>query len=104
MVGYGVERYWPAESEFVFVESLVSSMSERPHYVTEPKLLTLDGRIIDVLFTVAFSPEVRRHRLAPLNILLSGCCGRAYGQAIGSGRDWAFISPCRWHEARPLAR
>lgn len=78
MVGYGVERYWPAESEFVFVESLVSSMSKRPHYVTETKLLTLDGRLIDVLFTVAFSPEVRRRGVLLLGIVDVNERNRAY--------------------------
>lgn len=78
MIGFGVERYWPAESEFVFVESLVSSMDRRPFYVTETKLLTLDGRLIDVLFTVAWSPEVRRRAVLLLGIVDVNERNRAY--------------------------
>lgn len=60
VIGTGIGRFWPAESMAVYVEALVATMEKRPHYITETRMLTLQGQPIDVLFTVAWSSESRQ--------------------------------------------
>lgn len=51
-----VARLWPVASEAVFAESIFASTEMKPHYEAETRLLTLDGREIDVLFTCSYLP------------------------------------------------
>ncbi|QAY78709.1 PAS domain S-box protein [Sphingosinicella sp. BN140058] len=69
LVGGSVERFWPVESEPVFVEAVVASAEKRPHYLTETRLLTVGGDLIDVLFTVSWSPESRKEGVILLGVI-----------------------------------
>jgi PAS domain S-box-containing protein len=50
-----VSRIWPVAGEPVFMESIFASKTA-PHFEAETRLLTLDGREIDVLFTCSYVP------------------------------------------------
>lgn len=69
MVGHDIDRYWPEESEPVFVEALVAAMERRSNLITETKLLDLKGQSIDVLFTVSWSPESRKQGIVLLGLI-----------------------------------
>jgi PAS domain S-box-containing protein len=77
IVGGSVERFWPVESESVFVEAVVASIEKRPTYITETQLLSLSGERIDVLFTVSWSPESRKQGVILLGVVDIGESKRA---------------------------
>lgn len=54
MVGKSIAPYWPADQVHVFAQSLFAAVQAAPHFMTEMALNTLDGRRIDVLFTVVW--------------------------------------------------
>jgi PAS domain S-box-containing protein len=54
MVGGNVDPYWPQESRHVFAQSLIASATRAPSFTTETRVATLDGRKLDVLFTVCW--------------------------------------------------
>ena len=57
MIGHSIGPYWPRDMEFIFAQSLNAAVQAHPHFVTEMALNTLDGRRIDVLFTVVWPAE-----------------------------------------------
>ncbi len=57
LCGRRSSRLWPDESIPEYVGALVAVMDKQPHFVCETRLRALDGSLIDVLFTVAWSPE-----------------------------------------------
>jgi len=69
IVGGSVAPYWPSSSEPVFVEAVMASIEKRPHFITETRLLTLQGNEIDVLFTVSWSPESRKEGVILLGVI-----------------------------------
>jgi PAS domain S-box-containing protein len=53
-----LNRYWPDASMSIYAAAVVSAVQGQPHYATETRLSTLDGREIDVWFTACFPPEM----------------------------------------------
>jgi len=51
-VGTSIARYFPENSP-TFRRSMVSRYRGDPNYVAEIKLFTLDGRVVDVLYTAS---------------------------------------------------
>ena len=78
VVGGSVEPYWPDASLPVFAEALVETFEKRPHMMTETRLRGLDGRDIDALFTVSWSPESRRRGILLIGIVDIGDRKRAF--------------------------
>jgi PAS domain S-box-containing protein len=56
-----LNRYWPDASMSIYAAAVVSAVQGQPHYATETRLSTLDGREIDVWFTACFPPEMLAH-------------------------------------------
>lgn len=56
-LGDTMERFWPRTSEAVFIASGIAAVSGQPNFHAETKMLTVDGREIDVMFTWSFPPE-----------------------------------------------
>jgi PAS domain S-box-containing protein len=54
----GLEPYWPEESFPVYAASVVAAYQGKPHYSTETRLQSIDGRQIETLFTASFPPEM----------------------------------------------
>ncbi|PTL76505.1 PAS domain S-box protein [Vitiosangium sp. GDMCC 1.1324] len=54
LVGGTVVPFWPPESRHVYAESLMASVNRLPSLSRETRLSTLDGRMIDALFTVCW--------------------------------------------------
>lgn len=63
-----VSRLWPAAGEAAFMESIIASETQ-PHYEAETRMLTLDGREIDVLFTCSYPPSVTKGGIFYVGIL-----------------------------------
>jgi PAS domain S-box-containing protein len=61
LLGATVPTFWPAASRPAYAEALIAAAERRPNYATETRLATVDGREIDVLFTVCW-PEAHRGR------------------------------------------
>jgi len=78
LVGSDVERFWPEASVPVFIDALVGAMEKRPHLITETRLRDLEGKEIDVLFTVSWSPESRKRGVILLGIIDIGDRKRAF--------------------------
>ena len=78
LIGRGTERYWPDESLPVFVESLVATLEKRRHFITETVLQDLRGKRLDVMFTVAWSPESRQQGVLLIGLVDLGDSKRAY--------------------------
>ena len=91
IVGGNVTRFWPVESEPVFVEAVVASVEQRPHYITETKLLGLDGEEIDVLFTVSWSPESRQQGVILLGVIDIGERKRAHARLEQSEARYRYL-------------
>ena len=69
IVGRGTERFWPDESLAVFVDSVVATLDKKPSLVTETVVLDLKGRPLDVMFTVAWSPESRQEGVLLIGLI-----------------------------------
>jgi PAS domain S-box-containing protein len=50
--------YWPEESFPVYAASVVAAVRGLPHFATETRLTSIDGREFDVWFTACFPPEM----------------------------------------------
>lgn len=53
-----LEPYWPLASQHVYAESVVAAVGGKPHYTSETRLSTIDGREFDVRFTACFPSEM----------------------------------------------
>lgn len=53
-----LEPYWPEASQHVYAASVVAAVQGKPHYATETRLSSIDGREYDVWFTACFPPEM----------------------------------------------
>ncbi|MHA7775787.1 PAS domain S-box protein [Roseibium sp. M-1] len=56
MIGRNVSPFWPPESRHIYARSLLAALRREPNLQTETRLSTLDGQLIDALFTVCW-PE-----------------------------------------------
>jgi PAS domain S-box-containing protein len=54
IIGGTVAPFWPPESRQVYAESLLASIHRLAHLSRETRLVTLNGRMIDALFTVCW--------------------------------------------------
>ncbi len=52
-----VDRFWPPCSEHVFAASVIAALEKRPHYESEARFRTYDGREFDGLFTCCYPRE-----------------------------------------------
>src|SRR6202034_1776355 len=53
-----LNRYWPDASRPFYPAAVAAAVRGQPHYATETRLSTLDGREMDVWFTACFPPEM----------------------------------------------
>ncbi len=49
-----IDRFWPPQSEWVYLESVVAAISGKPGYEAECAFRAADGSLFDALFTVSF--------------------------------------------------
>jgi C4-dicarboxylate-specific signal transduction histidine kinase len=49
-----IDRYWPPQSEWVYLESVVAAIAGKASYEAECALRAADGSLFDALFTVSF--------------------------------------------------
>lgn len=52
-----VDRFWPPCSEHVFAASVIAALEKKPHYESEARFRTYDGREFDGLFTCCYPRE-----------------------------------------------
>ncbi|MBI1686462.1 sensor histidine kinase [Caulobacter hibisci] len=52
-----VDRFWPPSSEHVFAASVIAALEKKPHYESEARFRTYDGREFDGLFTCCYPRE-----------------------------------------------
>lgn len=69
IVGQPIAHFWPPESEPVYIDALVATMTRQPHLVTETRLSRIDGSPVDVLFTVSLSQENRRRGVMLIGVV-----------------------------------
>ena len=69
VVGHPIDQSWPVESEPVYIDALVASMTRQPHLVTETRLARVDGSEIDVLFNISLSTENRKRGVMLIGIV-----------------------------------
>lgn len=80
LCGRRSSRLWPDESLEDWVEAVVAVMEKKPQFVCETKLRTLDGNLVDVLFTVAWSPESAKRGVMIVGVIDLGDRNRAYAE------------------------
>lgn len=69
MRDHPIAAFWPRESEPVYIESLVATMTRQPWLVSETRLNRLDGSQFDALFTVSLSPENRKRGVMLIGVI-----------------------------------
>jgi PAS domain S-box-containing protein len=69
VIGQSIAACWPRDSEPVYIDALVATMTRQPHLVTETRLARLDGSEVDVLFNVSLSQENRRRGVMLIGII-----------------------------------
>lgn len=69
MNGRSIDWFWPRESEPIYIDALVATMTRQPYLMTEARVNRLDGSQIDVLFTVSLCPEARRRGLMLIGVV-----------------------------------
>jgi hypothetical protein len=78
IVGKGLERFWPDESLPVVVESLVATLEKKPAWSSRTVVLDLHRRPLDVMFTVAWSPDSRHQGVLLIGLIdLGTASGRS---------------------------
>lgn len=92
IVGQGVARFWLPGHEGAYLEALVATMERRPSFATETQLRALDGRALDVLFTVSLSPESRKRGVQLIGIVDIGDRVRAQEQVRRLQADFAHAA------------
>ena len=91
IVGSGTGRFWPEESLPVFVESIIAMFERRPHLITETVIQDLEGKRLDVLFTVAWSPESRQEGVLLIGLVDVGDRKRAFEAVERSERRYRSL-------------
>jgi PAS domain S-box-containing protein len=69
IVGLHTERYWPPENLPVFVDSLIATLEKQPTFIRETVLLDHNNNRLDVMFTVAWSPDTRKRGVVTLGVI-----------------------------------
>lgn len=91
IIGKGTERYWPDESMPVFVGSLIAMFDRKPGLVSETVVRDLQGNPLDVLFTVAWSPESRQEGVLLIGLIDVGDRKRAFEALERSERRYRSL-------------
>jgi PAS domain S-box-containing protein len=95
IVGKSVAAFWPQESEPVYIDSLVATMSRQPHVISETRLNRIDDDPVDVLFTVSLSQDNRRRGIMLIGVVdisARKCAEEAVRQIQGEFAHAARIS------------
>jgi PAS domain S-box-containing protein len=69
IVGLHTERYWPPENLPVFVDSLIATLEKQPTFIRETVLLDHNNNRLNVMFTVAWSPDTRKRGVVTLGVI-----------------------------------
>ncbi len=69
IVGKTVAGFWPQDSEPVYIDALVATMTRQPHIVSETRLNRVDGDPVDVLFTVSLSQDNRQRGIMLIGVV-----------------------------------
>jgi PAS domain S-box-containing protein len=69
IVGKTVAGFWPQDSEPVYIDALVATMTRQPHIVSETRLNRVDGEHVDVLFTVSLSQDNRQRGIMLIGVV-----------------------------------
>ncbi|MDF7776426.1 PAS domain S-box protein [Sphingomonas sp. AOB5] len=69
MKGRTIDGFWPRESEHIYIDALVATMSRQPYLMTETRLNRVDGGQIDVLFTVSLCEEARKRGILLIGVV-----------------------------------
>jgi PAS domain S-box-containing protein len=69
IVGKSISPFWPRDSEPVYVDALVATMTRQPHVISETRLNRIDGDLIDVMFTVSLSQDNRRRGIMLIGVV-----------------------------------
>jgi PAS domain S-box-containing protein len=69
IVGKAVCGFWPSDSEPVYIDALVATMTRQPHIVSETRLNRVDGDPVDVLFTVSLSQDNRKRGIMLIGVV-----------------------------------
>jgi len=80
LCGRRSSRLWPDESIPDYVGALFAVMDKQPHFVCETRLRALDGSLIDVLFTVAWSPESAKRGVMVVGVVDLRAQKRAFAE------------------------
>ena len=69
IIGQAVAGFWPPDSEPVYIDALVATMTRQPHIVSETRLNRVDGDLVDVLFTVSLSQDNRQRGIMLIGVV-----------------------------------
>ncbi|MGL4440949.1 MAG: PAS domain-containing sensor histidine kinase [Bosea sp. (in: a-proteobacteria)] len=69
IIGKSISAFWPRDSEPVYIDALVATMTRQPHVISETRLNRIDGEPIDVLFTVSLSQDNRRRGIMLIGVV-----------------------------------
>ena len=69
IVGQSVAAFWPQDSEAVYIDALIATMTRQPHVISETQLNRIDGTPIDVLFTVSLSKDNRSRGIMLIGVV-----------------------------------
>jgi hypothetical protein len=64
-----LEPYWPEASFPVYTAIVVAAVQDKPHFATETRLSSIDGREFEVWFTACYPPEMLARGKLPIGIV-----------------------------------
>ena len=88
LTGFRSGRLWPDESLPDYVNALMAVLDRQSHFVCETRLNALDGRQIDALFTVAWSPESVKRGVMVVGVMDLGDRNRAHAELARSEANY----------------
>jgi PAS domain S-box-containing protein len=63
------ERFWPVKSERVFADAMIAVSENRPMFEAEVTMQTEDGRLFELIFTLARSSEAEYRNIVFLSLI-----------------------------------
>jgi PAS domain S-box-containing protein len=69
IIGKTVAGFWPPDSEPVYIDALVATMTRQPHIVSETRLNRINGDPVDVMFTVSLSQDNRQRGIMLIGVV-----------------------------------
>lgn len=88
MTGFRSGRLWPDDSLGDWVDALMAVLDKQSQFVCETRLIALDGRQIDALFTVAWSPESAKRGVMVVGVMDLGDRNRAHAELSRSEANY----------------